>query len=177
MTTKDEALSMARDALKQAVRGYEAMGWRTEQLDAAIAAISEAQVQPAGYAAAGHPAYTPQEFWEAWANKPTPTPELPPLPERPEPDGFITIRLIGREVEVNAYRDSTMEEFAKAYARAALAQHSAEPPRQETLALHDAARAGLEALEAGDPTDPHSKESKAIATLRAALSTHQKEQK
>ena len=34
------------------------------------------------------------------------------LPPRPEPDGFITIRIIGRDVEVNAYRDSTMGDYA-----------------------------------------------------------------
>lgn len=36
------------------------------------------------------------------------------LPPRPEPDGFLTIRIIGRDVEVNAYRDSTMDEYARA---------------------------------------------------------------
>lgn len=36
------------------------------------------------------------------------------LPPRPEPDGFLTIRIIGRDVEVNAYRDSTLDEYARA---------------------------------------------------------------
>lgn len=36
------------------------------------------------------------------------------LPPRPEPDGFLTIRIIGRDVEVNAYRDSTMDAYARA---------------------------------------------------------------
>ncbi len=46
-------------------------------------------------------------------DRPTPEREIK-LPERPEPDGFLTIRIIGREVEVNAYRDSTMEDYARA---------------------------------------------------------------
>ena len=40
--------------------------------------------------------------------------EYPPLPERPEPDGFLTIKIIGRNVEINAYRDSTMKAYAYA---------------------------------------------------------------
>ena len=40
--------------------------------------------------------------------------EYPELPERPEPDGFLTIEIIGRNVEINAYRDSTMEAYAYA---------------------------------------------------------------
>lgn len=40
------------------------------------------------------------------------------MPERPDPDGFLAIRLAGREVEVNAYRDSTLDDYAEAYAAA-----------------------------------------------------------
>lgn len=36
------------------------------------------------------------------------------LPEMPEPDGYLTIRIIGRDVEVNAYRDSTLLDYARA---------------------------------------------------------------
>lgn len=43
------------------------------------------------------------------------------LPPRPEPDGFLTIRIIGRDVEVNAYRDSTMDEYARAAVEADMA--------------------------------------------------------
>lgn len=39
---------------------------------------------------------------------------MPPLPE---PDGFLTIKIIGRDVEVNAYRDSTMRAYVEAYAQ------------------------------------------------------------
>lgn len=35
------------------------------------------------------------------------------LPPRPEPDGYLTIKIIGRDVEVNAYRDSTMDAYAR----------------------------------------------------------------
>lgn len=48
------------------------------------------------------------------------------LPPRPEPDGFLTIRIIGRDVEVNAYRDSTMDEYARAAVEADRAQLAAE---------------------------------------------------
>lgn len=40
------------------------------------------------------------------------------MPERPDPDGFLAIRLAGHEVEVNAYRDSTLDAYAEAYAAA-----------------------------------------------------------
>jgi hypothetical protein len=36
------------------------------------------------------------------------------LPPRPEPDGYLIIQIIGRDVEVNAYRDSTMDAYARA---------------------------------------------------------------
>lgn len=38
--------------------------------------------------------------------------------KKPEPDGFLTILIAGRYVEINAYRDSTMENYAEAYAQA-----------------------------------------------------------
>lgn len=44
------------------------------------------------------------------------------LPPRPEPDGFLTISIIGRDVEVNAYRGSTMDEYARAAVEADRAQ-------------------------------------------------------
>lgn len=45
-------------------------------------------------------------------NKTTAT--YPPLPERPEPDGYLTIRIFGKDVEVNAYRDSTVADYVMA---------------------------------------------------------------
>lgn len=44
------------------------------------------------------------------------------LPETPEPDGYLTIRIIGRDVEVNAYRDSTLLDYARAAVEADRAQ-------------------------------------------------------
>ena len=52
--------------------------------------------------------------WRAYKPAPLQQGEYLPLPTRPEPDGFITIKIIGRDVEVNAYRDSTLEAFAHA---------------------------------------------------------------
>lgn len=40
------------------------------------------------------------------------------MPDRPEPDGYLTVRMVGREVDINAYRDSTMRAYAEAYANA-----------------------------------------------------------
>ena len=53
------------------------------------------------------------------------------LPQRPAPDGFITIRIIGRDVEVNAYRDSTMGDYAT---QAVEADRAASPTGQAPCA-------------------------------------------
>lgn len=71
------------------------------------------------------------------------------LPPRPEPDGFLTIRIIGRDVEVNAYRDSTMDEYARAAVEANTAQRK--PLTREQIAeacrpLYVSARAAEMAL-------------------------------
>ena len=44
------------------------------------------------------------------------------LPEPPEPDDYITIKIIGRDVEVNAYRDSTLRDYARAAVAAFMAR-------------------------------------------------------
>lgn len=52
------------------------------------------------------------------------------LPARPDPDGVLTIRVIGHDVEVNAYRDSTMEAYARAAVEADRAQRKPLTHRQ-----------------------------------------------
>lgn len=57
------------------------------------------------------------------------TEKLPPMPELPDPDGSITIGIAGRYVDIDAYRPSTVKEYARAYALAALrAQGGGESP-------------------------------------------------
>ena len=59
------------------------------------------------------------------------------LPPRPEPDGFLTISIIGRDVEVNAYRDSTMDEYARAAVEAERARRVPLTKEQIDLILAD----------------------------------------
>ena len=40
----------------------------------------------------------------------------------PEPDGELTLRIIGREVQVDAYRTSTLIDYARDYAAAEVAK-------------------------------------------------------
>ena len=42
------------------------------------------------------------------------------LPEFPEPDGELTIVVIGREVQIDAFRASTMREYGELCRKAAL---------------------------------------------------------
>ena len=56
----------------------------------------------------------------------------------PEPDGELTLRIIGREVQVDAYRTSTLIDYARDYAAAEVAKER-ERIRAAIMAKHEAA--------------------------------------
>lgn len=65
----------------------------------------------------------------------TTTPNLPPLPDE---DGYILITIAGRPVEVNGYRNSTMEAYALAAYQAgrdAALEEAAHIPRAYAMTL------------------------------------------
>lgn len=117
-TQQPEALRLAQM--------LEALGWRSVDKDLRVTAAelrrlhAENTTLQQGYAAAR------LEIESLRARSAEPAGEYPPLPTRPEPDGFLTIKIIGRDVEVNAYRDSTMEAFARAAVDADRAMRAAQ---------------------------------------------------
>lgn len=103
------------------------------------------------------------------------------LPPRPEPDGFLTIRVIGRDVEVNAYRDSTMDEYARAAVEGDRAEQAAEidmlrdwehaaSARSEALATH--LRYVIEIACTWQPDYATKMDLDAIAQAKAAINAH-----
>lgn len=96
--------------------------------------------------------------------------ELPPLPARPEPDGYLTIKIIGRPVEVNAYRDSTMDEYALQARRDAVAAVLAKLERQEPVAMrYDFDGYGYKYIDSGSGSDWRSRIPDAEAVYAAPL--------
>lgn len=87
------------------------------------------------------------------------------MPKRPERDGFLAIRLAGHEVEVNAYRDSTLDDYAEAYAAAKVRE-----------ALEEAAKVCESRVGTGDPgvdTEDADTEAKECAMAIRALIQNQ----
>lgn len=93
-------------------------------------------------------------------------------PTKPEPDGYLTLMLAGREVEVNAFRDSTMEAYAEEYAQFAVLEALSTPRWQP---MHTAPTDGTEVLLSVDglvelghyDSDKHAKHPKPYWTTSA----------
>lgn len=99
------------------------------------------------------------------------------LPEFPEPDGELTISVIGREVQIDAYRASTMRNYVELCRKQALEEAAVQlQEMQLTLNTLDVLLEECKLDWSGDVVQIKAEHGRAIDALRTDIEYHARKQ-